>query len=129
MRSRWPPTQSIGELVNAINAGQVDLLLILESNPVYDAPADIKFAAALQKVSLRVHLGLHENEKFFTFHAGARDKTVAANPELGRSDFQVVEREDRSVLGRPSGVHHGTLATTAGFGAPDCRVALPGAHP
>ncbi|MEJ2128827.1 MAG: patatin-like phospholipase family protein [Woeseiaceae bacterium] len=42
--------------------------------------------------------GLHDNEKFFTFHRDARETTLAANPELGRSDFQIVEREDRPYL-------------------------------
>ena len=42
--------------------------------------------------------GLYENRKFFTFHRDARETTLAANPELARHDFQVVEREDRPYL-------------------------------
>ena len=45
-----------------MNAGTVDLLLILGGNPVYTAPADLEFADALQKVPLRAHLGLYEDE-------------------------------------------------------------------
>jgi len=37
--------------------------------------------------------GLHDSEKFFTFHKAARDSAVAANGELGATDFQIVERE------------------------------------
>ena len=45
-----------------MNAGTVDLLLILGGNPVYTAPVDLKFADAMQKVALRAHLGLYEDE-------------------------------------------------------------------
>ena len=45
-----------------MNAGQVDILLILGANPVYTAPADLRFADAMEKVPLRVHLSSHEDE-------------------------------------------------------------------
>jgi molybdopterin-containing oxidoreductase family iron-sulfur binding subunit len=53
---------SIRELVGDMNAGKVDLLVILSGNPVYTAPPDLKFAEALAKVQLRARLGLHEDE-------------------------------------------------------------------
>ncbi len=54
---------SLAELVRDMNAGQVELLLMLDgANPVYTAPADFGFAQALQKVPLRVHHGLYEDE-------------------------------------------------------------------
>src|SRR5215510_458605 len=53
---------ALAELVGEMNAGTVDLLLILATNPVYSAPSDLKFADALQKVPLRAHLGLYEDE-------------------------------------------------------------------
>jgi len=49
-------------LVNDMNAGTVDLLLILGGNPVYTAPVDLKFADAMGKVPVRAHLGLYEDE-------------------------------------------------------------------
>ncbi len=57
-------TESIKELVADMNAGKVDLLIILGGNPAYDAPADLNFADALKsgKVPLRVHHGLYQNE-------------------------------------------------------------------
>ncbi len=57
-------TKSLKNLVADMNAGQVDLLIILGGNPVYDAPADLNFADALKsgKVPLRVHYGLYQNE-------------------------------------------------------------------
>jgi molybdopterin-containing oxidoreductase family iron-sulfur binding subunit len=53
---------SLRELVGEMNAGTVDFLLIIGSNPVYTAPADLKFADALDKVRLRAHVGQHEDE-------------------------------------------------------------------
>jgi molybdopterin-containing oxidoreductase family iron-sulfur binding subunit len=50
------------ELVGEMNAGTVGLLVVLGGNPVYTAPADLKFTDALDKVGLRVHLGLHHDE-------------------------------------------------------------------
>jgi MoCo/4Fe-4S cofactor protein with predicted Tat translocation signal len=57
-------TESLKDLVADMNAGKVDLLIILGGNPVCDAPADLNFADALKngKVPLRVHQGLYQNE-------------------------------------------------------------------
>lgn len=56
---------SLKELVDNMNNGKVDLLLILDGNPVYDAPADFNFASALSKVNangLSAHLSMYEDE-------------------------------------------------------------------
>jgi MoCo/4Fe-4S cofactor protein with predicted Tat translocation signal len=53
---------SLRELVNDLNSGQVELLLILGANPLYDAPADFDFGTALGKAKLRVHSGLYNDE-------------------------------------------------------------------
>ena len=57
-------TESVKELVDDINAGKVDLLVILGGNPAYDAPSDLDFANVLKngRIPLRVHLGLYQNE-------------------------------------------------------------------
>ena len=57
-------TDSIKELVGDVQAGKVDLLIILGGNPAYDAPVDLDFANVLKngKIPLRVHLGLYQNE-------------------------------------------------------------------
>ena len=49
-------------LVDEMDAGAVDVLLILGGNPVFTAPADLRFAERLTKVPLRLHLGLYEDE-------------------------------------------------------------------
>jgi molybdopterin-containing oxidoreductase family iron-sulfur binding subunit len=54
--------ESLKELVADIQAGQVETLLILGVNPVYDAPADLQFAENLLKVKLRIHLSLYDDE-------------------------------------------------------------------
>ncbi len=54
--------QSIRELATDMEAGRVDLLIILGSNPVYTAPVDLNFAQAMQKVQRRVHLSQFVDE-------------------------------------------------------------------
>lgn len=54
--------ESLAELAGEMDAGEVDTLLILGGNPVYDAPADVDFAAALGNVSNTIHLSLYLNE-------------------------------------------------------------------
>ncbi len=40
----------------------MELLVILGGNPVFTAPADFRFAERLQKVPLRFHLSLYQDE-------------------------------------------------------------------
>ncbi len=54
--------ESLKELVADMNAGKVELLLILGGNPMYDAPVDMDLPAALPKVPLRIHHGVYQNE-------------------------------------------------------------------
>jgi MoCo/4Fe-4S cofactor protein with predicted Tat translocation signal len=54
--------QSISELADDMRDGKVDTLLILQANPVYDAPADIDFATALRKIPFSLSLSLYEDE-------------------------------------------------------------------
>jgi len=56
------PGDSIRELAGDMNAGKVQLLIMVGGNPVYDAPADLDFASALQKVRLRAIMTSHANE-------------------------------------------------------------------
>jgi molybdopterin-containing oxidoreductase family iron-sulfur binding subunit len=53
---------SLQELVTDMNAGKVDAVLIMGGNPVYNAPVDLNFAAALKKVPWRGYLGLFLDE-------------------------------------------------------------------
>ncbi|HLY41779.1 MAG TPA: TAT-variant-translocated molybdopterin oxidoreductase [Terracidiphilus sp.] len=59
------PSDQIGDmkaLVADMNAGKVDWLVILNSNPIYAAPADLGFETAFNKVNVVAHLGTHADE-------------------------------------------------------------------
>ncbi len=53
---------ALRELVGEMQAGKVEVLLIVGGNPVFDAPADLNFLDALKKVKWRAHLGLYDDE-------------------------------------------------------------------
>lgn len=54
--------ESLRELVEDARAGKVETLVIIGPNPVYDACADVDFAAALRKIPLSIRLGEHDDE-------------------------------------------------------------------
>ena len=53
---------SLRDLTREMNAGEVDMLVIVGGNPVYDSPADLDFTRALSKVKLSVRFGPYEDE-------------------------------------------------------------------
>jgi MoCo/4Fe-4S cofactor protein with predicted Tat translocation signal len=59
---------SLQELVRDMNAGAVKALVILGGNPVFDAPADLHFANALDKVPFRAHHSLYYDETSLRCH-------------------------------------------------------------
>jgi molybdopterin-containing oxidoreductase family iron-sulfur binding subunit len=63
---RKPPDRpmegTIGELVAAMEKREVETLLILGGNPVYNAPVDLAFADRLKRVATTIRLGLHADE-------------------------------------------------------------------
>jgi MoCo/4Fe-4S cofactor protein with predicted Tat translocation signal len=59
------PSDQISDLkalVADLNAGKVDWLLILNSNPIYSAPPDLDFLSAFNKANIVAHLGSHYDE-------------------------------------------------------------------
>ena len=55
--------QSLQELVNDIDGGRVEMLVIVGGNPVYNTPADLKLDKdRLFKTKLRVHLSQYKDE-------------------------------------------------------------------
>ncbi|MGA3129386.1 MAG: TAT-variant-translocated molybdopterin oxidoreductase [Terracidiphilus sp.] len=59
------PSDQLGDfraLVADLNAGKVDWLVILNANPIYDAPVDLNFASAFSKANIVAHLGTHYDE-------------------------------------------------------------------
>ncbi|HEX7721585.1 MAG TPA: TAT-variant-translocated molybdopterin oxidoreductase [Pyrinomonadaceae bacterium] len=56
-------TQSLRELITDIDAGKVGTLIIIGGNPAYNTPADLRLDFnRLEKVKLRAHLNLYNNE-------------------------------------------------------------------
>ena len=55
-------------LVADLNAGKVDWLVILNTNPIYSAPADLGFAAAFDKANIVAHLSSHYDETSHESH-------------------------------------------------------------
>lgn len=53
---------SLRELVADMEAGKVEVLVILGGNPAYTAPADLRFAELSEKVAFKAHCSLHSNE-------------------------------------------------------------------
>jgi len=112
---------SLVELVRAMRGGEVDMLVVLGGNPVYEAPAALGFAEAMDRVALRVHLGPHADETAERCHwhlprahdleawgdARAFDGTATIVQPLiaplygGRTPAEVLAR----LLGRATGSH------------------------
>jgi molybdopterin-containing oxidoreductase family iron-sulfur binding subunit len=53
---------SLAKLLDDIDRKQVEVLIIIGTNPVFTAPADLRVAERLQSVPLRVHMGLYQDE-------------------------------------------------------------------
>ena len=54
--------ESIRLLAEAMKEDVVKALVLIGGNPVYDAPADLEFAAAMESVKTRVHLSSYPDE-------------------------------------------------------------------
>ena len=52
-----PSVSALGSLVAAMKEGAIKTLVVLGGNPVFDAPADLDFAAAMAKVPHTIALG------------------------------------------------------------------------
>jgi molybdopterin-containing oxidoreductase family iron-sulfur binding subunit len=106
------PTASIKQLADDMGKSLVGTLVILGGNPVYDAPADLKFGEKLRALGGAVHFASHFNEtsEACTWHAPraheleawgdqtSLDGTVAIQQPLiaplfgGRSDIEVLAK-------------------------------------
>ena len=62
MRTEASPAATIAELAAAMEAGRVQNLFILGGNPVYNAPADLRFGDLLSGVPVSVRLGIYQDE-------------------------------------------------------------------
>ncbi len=55
-------SRSIHELAASMEADEVEVLIIVGGNPVFDAPADLDFAKAIEHVGFRAQLSFYEDE-------------------------------------------------------------------
>ncbi len=78
---------SLRDLARAMDAGQVDLLVILGSNPVFTAPADLRFQEGLAKVGLSVSHTLYPDETSRQCHWNLPE----AHPLEGWSDARAYD--------------------------------------
>ena len=53
---------SLNDLVKDLDAGSVELLLVLGGNPVFNSPVELGMRDRIQKAKTRVHLSLYEDE-------------------------------------------------------------------
>jgi molybdopterin-containing oxidoreductase family iron-sulfur binding subunit len=56
------PLQGLPELVQAMDSDQVSTLLVLDSNPAFNAPGELDFATRMNKVPLRLCASLYYDE-------------------------------------------------------------------
>jgi MoCo/4Fe-4S cofactor protein with predicted Tat translocation signal len=59
---RLPHKDAIVQLAKEMGSGAVDTLVIIGGNPVFNAPTDVGFEAALGKVKTTIRAGLYEDE-------------------------------------------------------------------
>ena len=64
---------TLNDLASAMDAGQVELLVISGVNPVYSAPVDLKFAERLAKVATVVYHGMYVDETAYLSHWNIAD--------------------------------------------------------
>ena len=57
-----PDAEPFADLVTAMAAGEVETLIVLDCNPVYEAPGAFKFADAFAKVKTKIHAGAYVDE-------------------------------------------------------------------
>ncbi len=95
-------------LVADLNAGKVDWLVILNGNPIYTAPADLKFADAFEQGQHRRAPGLacrRDGADLALAYSGrALSGVVVGCSRLRRHGFDY-SADDRSALWRQDGAH------------------------
>ena len=79
---------AIETLVKRMETGAISTLLILGGNPVYNAPPDLKFGEALQKVPDSIHSAIYEDENLAALHlapfAGTLSGVLGRRKDLRR---------------------------------------------
>ena len=56
------PSRGIGDLTRELASGEVETLVIIGGNPVFDAPVNLEFEKNLARAKFSLHLSLYEDE-------------------------------------------------------------------
>jgi molybdopterin-containing oxidoreductase family iron-sulfur binding subunit len=59
---------SLDELIERMQSGDVNVLIVLGGNPLYNTPVESKFAEGYERVGFRVHLSPYFDETSFVSH-------------------------------------------------------------
>lgn len=90
-----PPAKegTISDLATALNAGQVQTLVIIGGNPAYNAPADLNWPQAQAKAKTVVRLGYYEDETSWNtaLHAEKQWDLAAAHPLESWGDVRTAD--------------------------------------
>jgi Fe-S-cluster-containing dehydrogenase component len=57
-----PPFKGLAELAQDLGAGQVETLIMIGGNPIFDAPADLEFEKKLTRARFTLHLSPFQDE-------------------------------------------------------------------
>ena len=57
-----PHDAGLQAVVGEMNAGRIQTVLVMGSNPAYSAPRDLNFAAAMKQVPFTAHVGMFDDE-------------------------------------------------------------------
>jgi molybdopterin-containing oxidoreductase family iron-sulfur binding subunit len=64
-----PSASSLQDLLKEVDSGSVSTLVILNGNPAYDAPADLRFSERIKRVPQVIRYGLYSDETAFLAQA------------------------------------------------------------
>jgi molybdopterin-containing oxidoreductase family iron-sulfur binding subunit len=112
--------ESLSLLAEEMASGKVDTLLILGSNPVYDAPADVDFPARLRQVPFSVALSLYDDETALACTwriPAAHEYETWADARAYDGTITIQQPQTRPLYGGHS--REEVLATLLGDPAPD----------
>jgi MoCo/4Fe-4S cofactor protein with predicted Tat translocation signal len=59
---------SLDELIESMREGEIELLIVLGGNPLYNTPGELDFGKHYEQVKLRVHLSEYFDETSFVSH-------------------------------------------------------------
>ena len=87
--------EGLSDLARRLAAGEIDVLVVLGGNPVYDAPGDLDFGAAMARAKVSIHLADQPNE------TSARASWVVPRAHVLESWSDVVAEDGTTSIVQP----------------------------